>query len=92
MSYTIKAELLTEWMDGSAVILAPQCGQVLVLNRCGSLIWRLLIDDSDMAVITHQLTSHYHITHQQAHTDLHAFLAELANYGLVTEVQTESCR
>lgn len=74
-------------LDGNAVLLAPLTGEVRVLNAVGTSIWTQLTEGRSLTQIEDYLTSHYQVKRSQAAADLHHFLSELTEDGML---QTEA--
>lgn len=75
--------LISEQVDGQAVILAPENGRVVVLNPIGSLIWELLAAGHTAAQIEQRLVNAYCVTPAQARADLAVFLRQLGTRELL---------
>jgi hypothetical protein len=71
-------------LDDSAVLVSPEAGQVRVLNEVGTTIWQLIDGENTLAHIEAELIRHYGISPERARADLHTFLANLAERGLLT--------
>ena len=64
-------------IDGEAVIVLPQSGQVNVLNEVGSRIWELIDGTRSVSEITEIIVTEYDVTAEQAELDVNEFIQEL---------------
>jgi hypothetical protein len=64
-------------IDGEAVIVLPESGQVNVLNEVGSRIWELIDGTLSVGGITEAIVAEYDVTAQQAERDVNEFIQEL---------------
>ncbi len=64
-------------IDGEAVIVLPQSGQVTVLNEVGSRIWELIDGTRSVGEITEIIVAEYDVTAEQAERDVAEFIQEL---------------
>jgi len=64
-------------IDGEAVIVLPQSGQVNVLNEVGSRIWELIDGTRNVGEITEAIVAEYDVTSEQAERDVEEFIQEL---------------
>ena len=64
-------------IDGEAVIVLPQSGQVNVLNEVGSRIWELIDGTRSVGEITEAIVAEYDVTAEQAERDVNEFIQEL---------------
>lgn len=72
-----------EVRDG-VVLVSPEHGQIRVLNEVGAQIWRLMDGERDVATIEAHLLHRYNASQEQVRYDLHAFLDDLTNRGLLS--------
>ena len=70
-------------LDDNTVVVSPQTGQVRVLNGVGSTIWQLLVDENTPSEIQNHLVNHYNVAPDQAGKDVHNFLVDLHDKGLL---------
>ena len=68
-------------IDGEAVIVNAQGGEILVLNQCGALIWQLLDGDHDVASIVSSIQDEFEVDAETAGRDVRDFLAALSERG-----------
>ena len=64
-------------IDGEAVIVLPESGQVNVLNEVGSRIWELIDGTRSVGEITEIIVAEYDVTAEQAERDVEEFIQEL---------------
>ncbi len=64
-------------IDGEAVIVLPESGQVTVLNEVGSRIWELIDGTRSVGEITEAIVAEYDVTAEQAERDVEEFIQEL---------------
>ena len=64
-------------IDGEAVIVLPESGQVNVLNEVGSRIWELIDGTRSVGEITEIIVAEYDVTAEQAEGDMDEFIQEL---------------
>jgi len=64
-------------IDGEAVIVLPESGQVTVLNEVGSRIWELIDGTRNVGEITEIIVAEYDVTAEQAERDVEEFIEEL---------------
>lgn len=77
------ANIITEQVDGSLVILEPSNGTYFVLSQIGTVIWQLLADGVPSTNIPTHLAATHQVSKADAQIDLDAFLHELAQHGLL---------
>ena len=66
-------------IDGEAVIVLPESGQVNVLNEVGSRIWELIDGTHSVSEITEIIVAEYDVTAEQAERDVNEFIQELVD-------------
>lgn len=64
-------------IDGEAVIVLPESGQVNVLNEVGSSIWELIDGTRNVGEIMKIIVAEYDVTIEQAEGDVNEFIQEL---------------
>ena len=64
-------------IDGEAVIVLPESGQVNILNEVGSRIWELIDGTRSLGEITAIIVAEYNVTAEQAERDVEEFIQEL---------------
>ncbi len=70
-------------LDGEAVIVSPQSGQIRVLNHAGALIWQMAAEAKSVGEIIEALMVAYNISADQAQTDLEAFINDLTQRNMM---------
>lgn len=71
-------------VDGTAVIVLADAGEVTVLNPVGSRIWELIDGTRSGNDIVQQIVSEYAVTTEQAVQDVADFLQTLVNANAIT--------
>jgi coenzyme PQQ biosynthesis protein PqqD len=64
-------------VDGEALIVLADSGEVTVLNDVGSRIWELADGSRSVAEIVEAIVSEYDTTPEQAEADVRSFVHEL---------------
>lgn len=64
-------------VDGEALIVLADSGEVTVLNEVGSRIWKLADGSRSVAEIIETIAAEYDTTPQQAQQDVESFVREL---------------
>ena len=74
-----------EWreIDSDIVILDGRDATYLTLNGSGALLWRMLADSATRDELVEALLGVYDVDHSRAAADTDAFLATLAEQGLL---------
>lgn len=85
---TAELRLRTEGLDwraveGRIVALLPGDGGEIVVNRTGTVLWRLLADGADPGRLRDQLVESFGIEPGAAERDVAAFLADLRRRQLL---------
>ena len=65
-------------IDGEAVIVNAQGGEILVLNECGALIWQLLDGEHAISAIVEKVQEAFEVEQATAAADVREFLSTLA--------------
>ena len=76
-------------VEGEAVLVLPEQGQVKVLNEVGARVWILADGARTLRQIAAALCDEYDVNQAQAEAAVIAFVAQLAERGIV---RTESAR
>ena len=71
-------------VEGEAVLVLPQQGQVKVLNEVGARIWSLADGARTLRQITAALCDEYDVSQAQVEADVSDFVAQLAERGIVS--------
>jgi hypothetical protein len=70
-------------VEGEAVIVLPEQGQVKVLNEVGARIWALADGTRTLRQIATALGDEYEVDQAQAEADVLDFVAQLAERGII---------
>jgi len=79
-----KSDVLGRIVDGEAVLVLPDKGEVKVLNPVGARIWTLADGTRSVRDIVSVICAEYEVEQAQAESDTLAFLAELEARGIVS--------
>lgn len=80
---TIPEDVVSEVLDGQAVVLNLRTGCYHMLNASGTRLWELLERDGDVESATRTLLAEYDISEAVLRADVDQVLAELRERGLV---------
>lgn len=72
-------------IDGEAIVVLPDRGEVKVLNDVGSRIWELMDGESSVDQISQTICKEYEVKQKDALTDISDFLAQLSNNGMLAQ-------
>ena len=70
-------------VDGEAVLVLPDKGEVKVLNEVGARIWELSDGTRTIAEISEQIAQEFEVDIQKAQNDAVIFLQQLEQKGVV---------
>ncbi len=70
-------------VDGEAVVVLADAGEVNVLNPVGTRIWELIDGTRSVTEIAQTIQAEYEVTGPQAQQDVTEFLQALADAGAV---------
>ena len=70
-------QVASRLVDGEAVIILPQSGQIVVLNEVGSRIWDLADGRHSVGQIAEAIAAEYEVTAEQAIRDVEGFVRQL---------------
>jgi t-SNARE complex subunit (syntaxin) len=70
-------------VDGEAVLVLPDKGEVKVLNEVGARIWELADGTRTIAEIAELLTQEFEVDIQKAQNDALIFLQQLEQKGVI---------
>ena len=79
----IAPDIVWRMLDDNVVVVSPREGEVRVLNKVGTAIWQLLVQEEEVPAIEQHLTTNFEVTQKRAHDDLLKFLEELAKRGIL---------
>jgi hypothetical protein len=71
------AQVASRIVDGEAVIILADSGEVIVLNEIGSRIWELADSSRSIREIVEAIFAEYDTTREQAEQDVTSFIEEL---------------
>ncbi|MFQ5858926.1 MAG: PqqD family protein [Anaerolineae bacterium] len=75
--------IIGQTIEGEAVLVLPEQGQVKVLNEVGARIWSLADGTQTVRDIVATICTEYAVEPAQAETDTLDFVAQLAERGIV---------
>lgn len=79
----VDPQLIWRFLDDNAVVVSPEAGRVRVFNGVGTTIWKMLTDEKSLGEIEKSIVDQYNVSPEQAKVDLHTFLDELTEKGLL---------
>ncbi len=71
-------------MDGQALVILADTGEVNVFNPVGTRIWELIDGRHSVTQIIEAITSEYEITEAEASKDVQGFVQELLDARAIT--------
>jgi hypothetical protein len=74
-------------VDGSAVIVLADTGEVTVLNPVGTRVWELVDGLRSVGDIARMIEAEYEVGWEQAQQDVYDFVKTLAEAGAITLAQ-----
>ncbi|MBE7481011.1 MAG: HPr-rel-A system PqqD family peptide chaperone [Polyangiaceae bacterium] len=80
---TIPEDVVSEILDGQAVVLNLRTGCYHTLNASGTRLWELLERDGDVETATQTLLAEYDTSEETLRADVDKVLSELQERGLV---------
>ena len=72
-------------IDGEALIVNADAGEIVVLNETGAFIWPLLDGTNDVGSIVARVCDHFDVDAVSARADVDAFLDALALRGALVD-------
>ncbi len=76
-------------IDGEAVIVLPEIGEIKVLNAVGSRIWDLLDGHRTVAEIAGTIHQEFEVAAEQAQQDVIEFIGELCKLDMAAIEETK---
>ncbi len=76
-------DVVSRLIDGEAVLVHPGQGVVRVLNQVGAYLWELTDGERSAADLAAALVAEYEVDPARAQADVLAFLADLAERGVI---------
>ncbi|MDX2054191.1 MAG: PqqD family protein [Polyangiaceae bacterium] len=83
-SFTIPSDVVSEVINGEAMLLNLSTGRYFSLNSTGAFIWRQLETHGDVGRIVGELAATYSLDERKAVEDVNALLSELTAQALIT--------
>jgi len=80
----VAPDVVSEVVDGEAVLLDLRNGVYFSLNRVGTRIWQLIQEHGREDRVCDQLLDEFDVTAEELERDFDRWLAELGGRGLVT--------
>lgn len=80
------AHVVTSNLDGEAALLDESSGMYFGLDSVGATLWGYLQGSLSVGAMLAGLTEEYDVTEEVAAVDLHRFLANLEQHGLIRAV------
>lgn len=80
-------QLMSRIMEDGVVIVSPSDGQLTVFNDVGSFVWEQINGQHAVMSIVQMVITHFQVSHDQAQSDVLAFLGTLEQRGLISWVQ-----
>lgn len=77
-------DVVSETVDGEAVLLDLRNGGYFALNRVGTRIWQLIQELGEEEQVCDQLLQEFEVTRETLEQDLEHWLSELEGRGLLT--------
>jgi hypothetical protein len=81
--FTTSDEALIRELDDESVILDLKSEQYFGLDDVGTLIWHRLEEGSSLGEIAEAITEEFEVDQDTATADLHEFVADLEEQGLI---------
>lgn len=79
----IAPELVWRILKNGTVLLSPYVGEVYILQQMDTVIWQSLVEQKGVAEIELMLSRRFHLSPEQAHIHLQAFLIGLTKRGVL---------
>lgn len=76
-------QAISRVVDGEAVIVLPESGQVGVLNEVGTRVWELADGTRSLEEIVAAILEEFEVTPERARQDVDAFVQELVEKGML---------
>ena len=80
----VATNVVAKNVDENIVLVTPRQGKVRVLNGVGSVVWSLIDGRRSLHDICDSLMGEFKVDREVASADLHTFITEMNQYGLVT--------
>jgi hypothetical protein len=79
----LHAQVATRIVDGEALIVLADSGQVNVLNRVGTRMWELIDGTRSVQQIADAVCAEFEVTEDQAQRDIEEFVQELIGINAI---------
>jgi len=79
----VASDVVSETLDGEAVLLDLRNGVYFSLNRVGTRVWQLIQEVGEMDLVRERLLEEFEVTPAEVDRDLQRLLTELVQRGLV---------
>jgi hypothetical protein len=83
-------QAISRTVEGEAVIVLPESGQVAVLNEVGTQVWELADGQHSVEEIVASVVEAYDVSPDQAREDVDAFVQELIEKRMLTLSEEET--
>lgn len=83
-SVAVCKDVVSEVVDGEAVLLDLRNGVYFSLNRVGTRIWQLIQEHGEVDRVRQQLLEEFEVSREMLEQDLERCLAELRRRGLLS--------
>ncbi len=83
-SFSVPTDVVSELINGEAMLLNLSTGRYFSLNSTGAFIWRQLEVHGDINCIVRELAAMYSVDESQARRDVNELMTQLAEQQLVT--------
>lgn len=80
---SIPEDVVSEYLDGEAVLLHLGTGTYFTLNSSGSRIWQLIEGSTDITKLVETLSSEFDVDVETMTSDLDELISELGSRGLL---------
>lgn len=90
VSYRIAGDVRYRVVDDQAVIIVQKAGEAVVLNEMGTRILELIRQQASVKVIVSELSAEFDADKAQIRSDVLAYVADLVDAGVVTELGRDS--
>ena len=73
-------------VDGEAVVVRQNAGEVMVLSEVGARILDLLDAKTSVAAVIERLAQEFEVDREQLQADVHGFIGELTKVGILEPI------
>ena len=82
-SYKVPNTTVFREVDGKAIALNLETEQYYTMNEMATVMWKLLFEKESLEEIVQAIKSEYDVIELELRTDLHTFLDDLKECGLI---------